>query len=189
LREAQALFGKPRQVGFLDIKVEDPHRVEEVRQRIEEGFPEVTISLSSDFAERLPDLQAMEALMGGISILAVIVGGVGMMNTMVMSVFERTREIGVLRALGWRRRRVLLMVIGESLLLGLFSGIVGILMGVAMDKALGLLPFLGGFLTPSFRLSTFIQALVMALVLGMIGGLYPAWWASRLRPIEALRYE
>lgn len=189
LREAQALFGKPRQVGFLDIKVEDPHRVEEVRQRIEEGFPEVTISLSSDFAERLPDLQAMEALMGGISILAVIVGGVGMMNTMVMFVFERTREIGVLRALGWRRRKVLLMVVRESLLLGVVSGLAGVVMGVTMGKALTLLPFIGSFLVPSFRPSTFAQALVMALVLGMIGGLYPAWWASRLHPIEALRYE
>jgi len=189
LREAQAIFGRPRQVGFLGIKVEDPHRMEEVRQQIEKDFPEVTISLSSDFAERLPDLQAMEALVGGISILAVIVGGVGMMNTMVMSVFERTREIGVLRALGWRRGRVLFMILLESLLLGLFSGIVGIFMGVAMDKALGLLPFIGTLLKASFKPSLLVQAIVMALVLGAIGGLYPAWWASRLRPIEALRYE
>jgi len=189
LREAQALFGKPRQVGLLGIKLQDPHRVEEVRQRIEKDFPEITVSISTEFAERLPDLQAMEALVGGISFLAVIVGGVGMMNTMVMSVFERTREIGVLRALGWRKGRVLRMVLRESVLLGLLSGMVGILMGVAMGKALRLLPFIGGFLEPSFRPSTFIQALVMALVLGMIGGLYPAWWASRLHPTEALRYE
>ena len=189
LREAQALFGKPRQVGLLGIKVEDPHRVEEVRQRVEEGFPEITVSLSTEFAERLPDLQAMEALVGGISLLAVIVGGVGMMNTMVMSVFERTREIGVLRALGWRRRKVLFMVLRESLLLGVVSGLAGIVMGIAMDKALGLLPFIGGFIEPSFSPSTFIQALIMALALGGIGGLYPAWWASRLHPIEALQYE
>jgi len=189
LREAQALFGKPRQVGFLGIKVEDPHRVEGVRQRIEEEFPEITVSLSTEFAERLPDLQAMEALVGGISFLAVIVGGVGMMNTMVMSVFERTREIGVLRALGWRRSKVLFMVVRESLLLGVVSGLAGVVMGVAMGKALTLLPFIGGLLKPSFRSYTFVQALIMALALGMIGGLYPAWWASRLHPIEALRYE
>lgn len=189
LREAQAIFGRPRQVGFLGIKVEDPHRMEEVRQQIEKDFPEVTISLSSDFAERLPDLQAMEAMVGGISILAVIVGGVGMMNTMVMSVFERTREIGVLRALGWRRSKVLFMVVRESLLLGVVSGLAGVVMGVAMGKALALLPFVGGLLEPSFSPYTFVQVLIMALILGVIGGLYPAWWASRLRPIEALRYE
>jgi len=189
LREAQALFGKPHQVGLLGIKVEDPHQVEEVRQRIEEDFPEITVSLSSEFAERLPDLQAMEALVGGISLLAVIVGGVGMMNTMVMSVFERTREIGVLRALGWRRNKVLFMVVRESLLLGVVSGLAGVVMGVTMGKALALLPFIGGLLEPSFSPYTFVQVLIMALVLGMIGGLYPAWWASRLHPMEALRYE
>jgi len=189
LREAQALFGKPHQVGFLAIKLQDPHRAEEVRQRIEENFPEITISLSSEFAERLPDLQTMEGLVGGISFLAVIVGGVGMMNTMVISIFERTREIGVLRALGWRRSKVLFMILRESLLLGVVSGLAGVVMGVAMNKALGLIPFIGMFLQPSFRPSTFIQALIMALVLGMIGGLYPAWWASRLHPTEALRYE
>ncbi len=189
LREAQALFGKPRQVGLLGSKVEDPHRVEEVRQRIEKDFPEVTVSLSTEFAERLPDLQAMEALVGGISLLAVIVGGVGMMNTMVMSVFERTREIGVLRALGWRRSKVLFMVVRESLLLGVVSGLAGVAMGVTISKALALLPFVGGLLEPSFSPYTLVQVLIMALILGMIGGLYPAWWASRLHPIEALRYE
>ncbi|MFQ6000169.1 MAG: ABC transporter permease [Anaerolineae bacterium] len=189
LREAQALFGRPRHVMFLGIKLDDPRRAEEVRNRIEENFPEITISISSEFAERLPDLQTTESMVGGISLLAVMVGGVGMMNTMVISIFERTREIGVLRALGWRRSKVLSMVLRESLLLGVVSGLAGVVMGVTMDKALGLLPFIGGFLQPSFKPSTFIQALIMALVLGLIGGLYPAWWASRLRPIEALRYE
>jgi putative ABC transport system permease protein len=81
------------------------------------------------------------------------------------------------------------MVVRESLLLGVVSGLAGVVMGITMGKALTLLPFVGALLEPSFNPYTFVQVLIMALVLGVIGGLYPAWWASRLHPIEALQYE
>jgi putative ABC transport system permease protein len=128
----------------------------------------------------------MDAMIGAISFLAVLVGGIGMMNTVFMSVFERTREIGVLRALGWRKVRVLLMVMKESLVLSAVGGVVGILLGMGLG---GLFPLLLAMLVPVYSTELLARALVLALVLGAIAGVYPAWWASRLDPLEALRYE
>jgi ABC-type antimicrobial peptide transport system permease subunit len=186
LREAQALFGGPRKVGFLGIALRDPRQVDSVLKELEERFPEISVSKTAEFADSLPDLQTMSAMIGAISFLAVLVGGIGMMNTVFMSVFERTREIGVLRALGWRKRRVLGMIMKESLLLSAMGGVVGILLGMGLGN---LFPLLLAYLEPFFSGELVVRALVLALVLGSIAGLYPAWWASRLDPMEALRYE
>ena len=80
-------------------------------------------------------------MLGGISFLAVLVGGIGVLNTMLMSVFERTREIGVLRALGWRRRRILGMILREAALLGLIGGAVGVAIAFGLVTLLKALPF------------------------------------------------
>jgi ABC-type antimicrobial peptide transport system permease subunit len=186
LREAQALFGAPHKVGFLGIALRDPRQVDSVLQELKEQFPEVSVSKTSEFADSLPDLRSMDAMIGAISFLAVLVGGIGMMNTVFMSVFERTREIGVLRALGWRKGRVLRMIMEESLLLSAIGGLVGILLGMGLGN---LFPLLLAMLEPYFSGELLVRALVLALVLGAIAGLYPSWWASRLDPLEALRYE
>jgi putative ABC transport system permease protein len=117
------------------------------------------------------------------------VGGIGMMNTVFMSVFERTREIGVLRALGWRRTRVLGMIVREAILLGGLGGLAGILLGIGLGRLLLMIPLMGAMLEPRYSPELMLRALVLALVLGAIASLYPAWWASRLDPLEALRYE
>lgn len=189
LRDAQALFGQPRKVSFLGIWLEDPDQADLVKQQIEARFPEVAISQTSEFSENVMDLQLTRASTWAIAFLALLVGGAGMMNTMVMSVFERTREIGVLRALGWRRRRVLGMILREALVLSLLGGVAGTLVGVGVALLLNANPLVAGFVRAHFTPGLFAQALVTALVLGTIGGAYPAWRAASLRPIEALRYE
>jgi len=189
LREAQALAGKLHQVSLYAIKVTDPARVEELRAYLDANFPEIDVSLTSKFAESLPDLQTMEELVGQMSFLAVFIGGVGMLNTMLMSVLERTREIGVLRALGWRRRQVIGMILREALVLGAVGGVCGILVGMGMVWGITQIPGIGGMLDPRYSPQLFVQALAVGLVTGVIGGLYPAWRATRMRPVEALRYE
>jgi ABC-type lipoprotein release transport system permease subunit len=189
LRDAQILFKKPRQVSFYGVHLEDPDIAEEVRRRIEADFPELTVSFSSDFVEETEDIKAIRAITGAIFFLAILVGGVGMTNTMVMSVFERTREIGVLRALGWRKARVLWMILKESLLLSSISGVFGIIMGVILCKILSGFPVAAMMVRVDFTPSLLASSFSMALFLGAIGGLYPAWRATRLSPVEALRYE
>ncbi|HEC35189.1 MAG TPA: ABC transporter permease, partial [Anaerolineae bacterium] len=96
---------------------------------------------------------------------------------------------GMLRALGWRRGRVLWMILRESLTLSVLGGVAGLVAGVVVSELLNADPFMAGFVQARFSLGLFAQALLTALVLGAAGGLYPAWRASRLRPVEALRYE
>jgi putative ABC transport system permease protein len=190
LRDAQAAFQKPRQVSMYQIKLRDPSQAELVRARIEERFgDEVSISMTSSFVENLADIQNFKAMLGAVFALAVLVGGVVVTNTMVMAVMERTREIGTLRAVGWRQTHVLWMILSESLLLSLLGAGLGMAVGVGFSGAMGAIPGVGSFLNPAYTPRVIIQAVGAALSLGLVGGLYPAWRASRLRPVEALRYE
>jgi putative ABC transport system permease protein len=128
-------------------------------------------------------------MISAISVLAILVGGIGVLNTMLMAVFERTREIGVLRALGWRRRRILSLILREALLLGLLGGITGIGAALLMIFLFQQAPMVGGILDPVWEWDVFARAIFVALMLGLFGGLYPAYRATQLQPVEALRYE
>ncbi len=190
LPDAQAAFEKPRQVSMLQIKVHDPTQVESVRARIENRFgDDVSVSTTAKFVEDSSDIQNTKAMLGAIFALAILVGGVVVTNTMVMAVMERTREIGTLRAVGWRQARVLWMILSESLLLALIASGLGILVGIGLSAALGTIPGFGDLISAAYTPQIFLQAIVVSLFLGATGGLYPAWHASRLRPVEALRYE
>jgi len=189
LRELQSLTGKPHQVQFYTISLRDPQQAEAVQEQLRQDFPDIDFALTSELAETMSDLRVMEEMVGQISFLAVFIGGLGMLNTMLMSVLERTREIGVLRALGWSQGRVLGMILRESLVLGAIGGFCGIILGLAIGSLLTLLPGIAGALEPLYLPGLFVQAMAVALVAGALGGLYPAWRATRMRPVEALRYE
>jgi ABC-type antimicrobial peptide transport system permease subunit len=189
LREAQRLFGKPRQVSFLSISVSDPSRAAEVAADLERRIPDLLVSRTSDLTDRINDFATMDAVFNALIALMLVVGGIVMMNVMLMSVFERTQELGVLRALGWGAGRVLRMIMVESAALGALSALAGAGIGVGLTWLITLAPYYGDVLTPVYTPEVFLQVFVMALGLGVLGGLLPAWRAVRLRPIEALHYE
>ncbi|MEZ4609094.1 MAG: FtsX-like permease family protein [Caldilineaceae bacterium] len=189
LSEAQRLMGKPRSVSFIFVDVKDPSQAELVVEVINKRFPEARASLSSTFAQNTNDIASTMAMTNAIRLLALIVGGIVVANTMIMSIYERTREIGTLRAVGWARRRILGQILQESVYLCLFAGVLGALVGVVLLTLLSLPASMSQFIAPTWHARTFIMALSVALALGVIGGLYPAWRASKLRPVEALRYE
>jgi ABC-type antimicrobial peptide transport system permease subunit len=189
LRDCQVIAGKPRQVSFYAIEVRDVGRLDEVRAWLDGNFPEIDVSMTAEFAESIPDMQSMQVSVQALAVLMALVGSVGMTNTILMSVLERTREFGVLRAVGWSRLRVLGMIVQEALLLSGFSGLVGIGIGVGLAKVLGVAPVVSNFVQPVFTPTMFAQAMAVACVLGVLGGLYPAWRATRMQPVEALRYE
>jgi ABC-type antimicrobial peptide transport system permease subunit len=189
LREAQSLTGKPRQVMYYAIKLHDPAQVEAVRDDLAIKYPYIDFSLTSEVMEGMSDFRVVEEMLGQISLLAVFIGALGMLNAMLMSVLERTREIGVLRALGWRRRRVLGMILEESLVLGVIGGIFGVFLALGMTSLIPLVPGLYGEIEPVYTPQLIAQSIAVALAAGVAGGLYPAWRATRMRPVEALRYE
>lgn len=149
----------------------------------------VTLRSAEEFNRNYQSLSLVRAGSWLVSLLALVIGGIGVMNTMMMSVFERTREIGILRAVGWRRTRVLKLVLAESLSLGLLAAMAGTLIGWALARAVVLLPQARGLIAPAYGSELFLKALVLALVVGLLGGLYPAYRASKILPQEALRYE
>jgi putative ABC transport system permease protein len=190
LRESQRLLNRPRNVSFLFVDVKDPSMAQPVQDAINRRFPKVRASISSEFAQNTDDIASMQAAASGIGLLALIVGGIVVANTMIMSIYERTREIGTLRALGWPGKRILSQIMQESVLLCLLSAILGSIGAVVLLSGLAAIPFAGGFmLRPAWAPGTFVSAVALTLVLGLLGGFYPAWRASRLQPVEALRYE
>jgi putative ABC transport system permease protein len=123
------------------------------------------------------------------SLIAVLIGSIGMLNTMVMSVLERTGEIGLLRAIGWRKRRVLGMIMGESLLISLAGSVVGLCGAWLIVNGLSRAPMLQGLVRPELTLLVLSQGFLLALVVGVLGGAYPAWLGASQSPWEALRNE
>jgi putative ABC transport system permease protein len=121
------------------------------------------------------------------SLLALIVGGIGVMNTMAMSVVERTHEIGVMRAVGWRKRRIGLLILSEAIGIGLLALGLGLGLGYLAAETFTLKGGLSQLAEPDFTAGVFAWGLAFALGVAVIGALYPAWRAVRLRPIEALR--
>ena len=133
----------------------------------------------------------MKIVAGGIAGISLLVGGIGIMNIMLVSVTERTREIGVRKALGAKRRTILWQFIVESIVLCLFGGALGILLGLGIGagisayiKSLTKMPF-ESILTPGLM----IFAILYSAGIGLFFGVYPAYRASKLDPIDALRYE
>jgi ABC-type antimicrobial peptide transport system permease subunit len=189
LKEAQRLFGKQRRVSFIGVTLREPQRADDIARALEQRFPEVIASKTANLTERMQDFASLNAMFGALTTLTLLVGGIVMMNVMVMSVFERRQEIGLLRAVGWRRMRVLRMVLAESLALSLFSALAGLAIGITLSWLFTLEPTTGAFLAFAYSPELVLQALVLALSLGALGGLYPAWRAANLPPAEALRYE
>jgi ABC-type antimicrobial peptide transport system permease subunit len=189
LRDAQNFSGKPRKVTMYSVKLKDPATAVQTVEKINSQFSDVHAALAGEFANEMPDMQNSNAMITGISLMAILLGGLGVMNTMLMAVMERTREIGVLRSMGWRRRSVLGMIVNESILLGVIGGITGIIAGVLLGQLITLDPSMGAMLKPAYSILMFARVILMAVLLGVIGGIYPAYRASQQPPVEALRYE
>lgn len=191
LAQLQTMMGREGQVTSFMVKARDAGEasVRSLGKRIAAGFPGVGATPSRDFVQGEVLIGLAKSMAWATSVLALVLGSVGMLNTMVMAVFERTREIGVLRSLGWRRGRVLRLILGEALALGVLGTILGGVMGVVGVRLIALSPRARAFISADVPPAALGVGLGLGLLLSVVGGLYPAVRASRLEPTEALRHD
>lgn len=190
LEVVQDLMDDTENISSIYVKVASGQDAKVVKERVDNLYGDNLTTISS-----LTDLEMVKNLIDmlngaswAISLLAIVIGAVGIINTMLTSVFERTRELGVLKAVGWSNNRILLMIVGESIVITVVAGIIGSIVGVV---GIELLAATGAveMLTPVYTVNTFAKAFAVAIGVGIIGGLYPAYKATRLPATEALRYE
>ena len=189
LSALQSLTNSTGTVSSIMVKADNSNNTDSLTKTIESTYSNLTTTDSMASMGRMNNgLSVIETGSWAVSFLAVLISAVIVVLTMVKSVVERTREIGVLKAVGWTSKRVLLMIIGESIVLAVMASILGVGFGIVFAEILSASNFLPG-IQLAFSAGLFLKAIGVAAVLGILGGLYPAYRASRLSPTEALRYE
>ena len=190
LSKAQNLTGDTGEVSLILVKAADGTSATDLENTIEQKYPnELSTSSSLSGMDRMNNgLDVIKSGSWAVSLLAVLVGGIVVIVTMMKAVSERTREIGVLRAIGWTKQRIMLMILGESLVLSVIAIVIGLIVGIGLVEIIAAANIMRG-IEPAFSAYLLLKGIGVALLLGLLGGIYPAYRASRLAPTEALRYE
>jgi len=190
LQVLQEVTGNEGKINFIDVRVAANTSKEDVNrlcEQIKEIFPEGRAMVASEVVSTSQGFRIARAMSWSTSLLAIIVGVLGVMNTMLMTVFERTHEIGILLAVGWKRRRIVCMVLYESALLGLFGGLIGVALGYLAVWVLEHTTGIRGLLEPDLSPKLLLTAVAIAVAVGVMSGMYPGWRSSRLSPCLALQ--
>jgi len=168
----------------VPFDVRDSERITEEIAKEDENLEAIT---SKDLARQASEIVGqIRVFTFGIGGIAAVVGGLGVLNTMIMAVMERRREIGVMKAIGATKRLILMQILTESAVISLFGGLVGVFLGFLASAGLNMM-MSNGFATVTPGLAA--GGILFALALGFAGGVYPAMKAANLDPVEALRYE
>jgi putative ABC transport system permease protein len=189
--ELQRMMGRKGDVTGYVIKAEPNDRpaLESLRKKIEAAIPGIAAVPARDYVQGDIRIRLVKAMAWATSAIALVLGSVGVLNTMMMTVFERTVEIGLLRALGWRRKRVLALILGEALALGCAGAVAGMVLGFISIRILSGLPTASGFVSSHLPPAVLGVGLALGVGLSLLGGLYPALRGAALQPTEALRHE
>ena len=162
-----------------------------LRHHVVVGKEDFTVFNQADLLQTASSIIGiMTTFLGGIAAISLLVGGIGIMNIMLVSVAERTREIGLRKAVGARNRDIMIQFLAESSFLSLLGGLIGILLGWLISLIIGKIAAASGTaLNPAVSLNSVLLATLFSIAVGLFFGIYPARRAARLEPVEALRYE
>ena len=192
------IFGN-EYLNYINVKVKSPEVVEEVVEamkrvykRLHEHGDEFGIRTGQEAMEHINKvLLIMKAVAGGIAGISLLVGGIGIMNIMLVSVTERTREVGIRKAMGAKRANILWQFLVEAVVLCLFGGLLGIMLGLGIGAVIAayITSLTNMTFTSVIPPNMMLLAVGFSLFVGITFGVYPAWRASQLDPVEALRHE
>jgi putative ABC transport system permease protein len=201
IEKAQSFFNTTQcDMIIVKLKNSDSATIDSVSKAITDHFSnQVSVISSTAVLSLLSTIfSTIQLFLGGIAAISLLVAGIGIMNIMIVSLIERTREIGILKALGMKSRTVLTIFLGESVIIGLIGAIIGILLGWGLANVTASVLGSGGFIGGGSGAFSIIPILTPEVILGslafgigvsVIFALYPAWRASKLKPVDALRYE
>ena len=185
--EARTLEGLDNsKIRSAFIELDNPHMASEMVSAIEARDSSLQAISTEEFGQMLGGLlENVGAFLWAISALAALVAGVNIINTMLMSIMERERELGIMRAIGWTREDIMVLIVAESLVIGIVGGVVGICVGVvavALVRGILDIPML-------VDVGLAVEAMLFAVAIGGLGGMYPAWRASLLNPLDVIKGE
>ncbi len=201
-RDFQKLTGQSN-ISLIYLRVENVKEAESIATTIQNAINEnhgrkdfATATTMTSILETVQTITGiLQVVLVGIASIALVVASIGIMNTMLTSVMERTREIGIMKAIGATNLDIMSIFIFEGMLLSSVGGIIGIILGVFGSQGLTLIlnsfMQMGGSmnLTPIITITSVVLAVTVSLMVGVLSSLYPAWKAARMSPIEAVRYE
>jgi putative ABC transport system permease protein len=190
LSTLQSLTDRTGQVTYINVVLQgdvDAAGASETIGQIEALDRRLLPLATTEFVETDTRMQLARGMAWMTSAVAILIGSIGMLNTMLTSVLERTKEIGILRAIGWPTRRVVSMILLESCGLALVASVLGCALAIGLTWGLSKAPAAGGMLHPAIDGWILAQGIVLALVIGLLGAMLPAWRAARLLPTDAFR--
>ena len=191
LDQLQRLTDRAGQVTFVNVILAGPPSQENVQRAatmIRALDDKLSAMPTEDFVKTDARIRVAGTMAWMTSTIAVLIGATGMLNTMMTSVFERTREIGILRAIGWKPSRVVCMILMEAGLVSITAALLGIVGGTLITRLMSQLPNVAGTISPYTDWTVVVQGLAIAVGIGLLGASYPAYRGARLVPSEALRY-
>jgi putative ABC transport system permease protein len=189
LSSAQSFFHKEGSSSVITIKLRDKNDAAEFKRMVKAKFPTLIGLEDEEFTRSYSQFKILKATAWAVGGCGLLLGGLGVANTMIMSVFTRIREIAILRVSGFSNLQIAGMIFGESALVSVIGAVSGLLIGSAFLFTLKLVPALHGYVDVSIQAVVVLIVIVLALLTGVAGALYPAIYAMRIRAVEALRFE
>jgi putative ABC transport system permease protein len=191
LNQVNVIYAQAADSDHVQSAIDEITDVLRTRHHNEYGSEDFTVMSQKDILTTVSSITGVLTIfLGGIAAISLLVGGIGIMNIMLVSVTERTREIGLRKALGARKRDILLQFLTESSLLSLLGGVLGIALGWLISFAIGkIAAATGNNFTPDVGLNAILLAVIFSTAVGLFFGIYPSNRAASLEPVEALRYE
>jgi putative ABC transport system permease protein len=188
LGAAQSFFHKEGS-SVVTIKLRDKNDSAAFKAQIKQAYPNLIALEDTEFSHSYSQFKILKATAWAVGGCGLILGGLGVANTMIMSVFTRIREIAILRVNGFSNLQIAAMIFGESSCVAAFGAIVGLTIGIVALFTLKHVPALDGYVDASMKPVVMLIVVVLALLTGIAGALYPAAYAMKIRAVEALRFE